>query len=546
MALHFGAPTVTADQAAVQVAQGGASAKVGLEALMRRGRFGLDALIRLSRRSEGDSLRRVYEAIGAFRGEKALGALSEGVSVLDVDGQLGAVRGLGRLGSAKAVQPLLQTAFSRNVSIRRAVVDSLSRIGGPAAKQASKLRSSSSAYARETAVRFLARFYDGEKRKKWILTGLRDSDANVRGAAVEMIELWKDMSLAESLTVLTRDKDAQVASRAVEAISKFPAMRKTLPDLLADSRVTRQAWMTAFHKMRDYDDMAIPYLLAALTRASPQRRHVMLDILSEDASQGELGAFVDMLDTPNADVGKIVTGLLEQMGARADTAAARMILSKRESLVEAIRGYLGTRPRNGITDEILEGAREGTVESRQIHLQIIGELNVSAVRDELVDLLEDANSEVRMSALRTIGGLQDLGSEAELVRLLDDVNTEVRVEAIKGLKESDSDLSVLARMSVLGDGEPKVRDQALESFKGAEPNAVLRALERVVRTGSHAERIDALSAIAELRSKMAVVTLVDLVTDSEPDIFKAAVGYFDSLPELEPIYEHAGDGMDQL
>lgn len=547
VALHLGAmPTQTADQAAMQVALGGASEQAGLQSLMRKGRFGLDALVRLSQKVEGEQLQRVYQAIGAFKQEKALVALKEGILASDRLGLLGAVQGLGRLGSPDAAEPLLQAALSRDPEVRAAVVQSLVKVGRPAVAPAQPLLNASSAFGREVALRFLARQSSSSKRAELITRGLRDDAPNVRAAAAEMTELWKDVSLTEALVNLTRDQDSEVASRAVEALAKFPTMRIKLPELLSDDRVTEQAWVTAFHRMRDYDSMAIPYLLAAITKASPERKSKMLGLLSEGASDTELQAFVELLDTQDEDIGKTVEGLLSQMGARADTAAARMVLNERESLAEAIRTYLKTRPRNGITDEIIRSTQEGPMERRQFHLQIIGELDAAnEVREELVALLEDTESQIRVSALKTLGGVQDLGTESELVRLLDDVNTEVRVEALRGLKEYDSEISVLARMSAIDDEDSEVRGEALKSFKGADPSAVLRALERVVRNGSHDERVDALSAISEIKTDQAVLLLMDLVTEQDPEVFKAAVGYFDTLPRLDPIYEHAGEGMNK-
>lgn len=537
LTLHVGAPS--AEEAAEMVAQGRGDAREGLMSLMRKGRFGLKALVARGRTGSGAERRRVYEAIGSFRTDAAKSALLEGLRAADRDAQVGAARGLGRQGAA-AVGPLVQTAMTPDKEVRGAIVEALSSIGKPAVEKARKLLSAGSPYARETAVRFLARYYSGKDRRSVLMKGLRDREANVRAAAVELAELWKDVSLAEALVELSRDSDAEVASRAVEAVAKFPALRKELPKLLSDPRVTQQAWMTAFHRLRDYDDMAVPYLLAAIAEAGPKRRGVMLDILSSDASEKELQAFVNMLDAPEGDVTQIVTGLLGQMGARADTAAARMVLDNRESLVAAIQDYLSTRPRKGITNEILASAKEGSPQQRARHIEIIGELGPGEVREDLVDLLDDTETEIRVAAARALGGFQDVGAESELVRLLDDVRHEVRVEAVRGLKAYDSRLSVLARMTALEDPDAEVRQEAIFTFKGASVDTVLHALERVVRTGSAQERLNALTAIGEIKTSKAAVLLVDLVTDSDDGVKEAASAYFNTLPKLEPKYENAG------
>ena len=545
-ALNGGATGLTADEAAMAVAEGGQNQLEALEVLTRRGRFGLRALTQLSRKTTGAPLRRVYEAIGAFKGAEAFSALLEGIRTTDPQAQLGAVRGLGRIGSKEAIEPLVQTAFSPDAEVRAAIVEALARIGIAAAPAVEQLQKSGSPYARETALRVLTRLYSGPRRRELIINGLRDADTSVRSVAVDLTELWRDVSLAEALVELAKDKDAEVASRAVEAIAKFPAMRKTLPEVLGDSRVTRQAWLTAFHRLRDYDDMAIPYLMAAITKAEPRRQSAMLDLLTEDSSEGELRGFVRMLDTPDVDVGTVVQGLLAQMGARADTAAARMVLDERESLVDAIKSYLSTRPRNGITEEIIQAAKEGPLEQRQRHIQIMGELNASEVRQDLVDLLVDTTAEVRATTAKVLGDIGDLGAEAELVRLLDDVNTEVRIEALRGLKGIQSSMSVLARTSAIEDPDPEVSSAAKETFEGSDADYVLDVLERVVRTGSHEERVSALTAIAEVKTTRAAVLLVELVTEGDEKIKKAATDYFDTLPKLDPIYEHAGLGMDKF
>lgn len=542
-ALGLGAPAPSAEEAALQVAIGKDGADENLRALMRKGRFGLQALISVARKSEGEPRRRAYEAIGAFRGEAAYTALLEGIHTSDRYAQLGAVRGLARLGSSEAIEPLLQTAMTPDEDVRKEIVEALMTFGSAARAASMKVARSASPYARETATRYLARSAKGDDRREHILRGLKDGEANVREAAVELAEQWRDMSLAEALVELTRDEDADVAARAVEAVARFPTLRKELPSLLSDPRVTRQAWMTAFHRMRDYDDMAVPYLIVAVAKAEPKRQAIMLDLLAVDASETELQAFVDLLDSPEEDVTDVVTGLLEQMGGRADTAAARMVLNERDSLVEAIRNYLGSRPRHGITDEILRSAKEGTTEDRTRHIAIIGELDASEVREDLVDLLGDTEKEVRVAAARALGGLNDVGAEAELVRLLEDPNDEVRVESVRGLTAYGSRLSVLARMTAIEDPNPEVRKAAMDSFRGSGADSVLDALERVVRSGEPSERLAALSAIAEVKTVRAAVLLVDLVTDEDEAIRMAASAYFQTLPKLDPIYENAGVGM---
>lgn len=526
--------------AARRVAEGREDAGRALQALMRMGRFGLDELVRTGRSAEGADRRRVYEALGAFRGETAFSALLEGLRTSDRDAQLGAARGLARLGGPEAVEPLVQTAMTPDPEVRRAIVDGLVKLGKLSEGPVEALVGHPSPYARETALRVRAGLHSGDRRRRAILDGFRDPEANVRAAAIELADLWRDMSLARALVKLSRDGDPEVAARAVEAVARFPALRKELPSLLSDPRVTEQAWMTAFHRMRDYDDMAIPYLIAAIAQAGGKRQNVMLDLLVSDASEKELAAFVRLLDSNQVDHAQVIKDLLGRMGARADTAAARMILDQRASLVAAIHAYLSTRPRHGITDEILSSAKEGPLEDRARHIEIIAELDPKAVREDLVDLLDDTAKEVRVAAAKALGGIHDASAEAELVRLLDDPKKEVRIEAVRGLKAYRSRLSVLARMSAMEDPDPDVRTAAMQSFEGSNADKVLEALERVVRTGSHPERLAALTAIAEIKTTRAAVLLVELVTNEEDGIREAASAYFDSLPALTPGLEALG------
>lgn len=541
-ALQCGASDPSAAEAAKLVAEGRGEAQRGLQVLLRQGKYGLRALLEVARGSEGEERRRAYAAIGAFRGDEALTALLEGLSIPDRYAQMGAVQGLARMGTVDAIEPLIKTALTPDPMVRAEIADGLVKIGRPAEPFVKKLLDSPSPYARETALRYFARFYTGRQRRRVIVNGLRDEAANVREAAVDAAELWRDASLADALVELSRDPDPEVASRAVEAVAKFPTLRQELPKVLADPQVTRQAWMTAFHRMRDYDDMAIPYLIAALAKAEPKRQAIMLDLLSADASDKELRAFVDLLDSPEADITDIVQDVLQKMGARADTAAARMVLTERGSLAEAIRTYLANRPRGGITDEILDQAKDGEVDERAEAIQIIGELEASEVREDLVDLLDDTETQIRVEAARALAGLNDVGAEAELVRLLDDDRKEVRIEAVRALKAYPSRLSVLARISAVEDPEESVRRAAMESFRGTNEDSVLDTLERIVRTGTPGERFTAMSAIAEIRTPRAAVLLVNLCTEEDRMVREAATAYFASLPELkEPFLERAGE-----
>jgi HEAT repeat protein len=217
-----------------------------------------------------------------------------------------------------------------------------------------------------------------------------------------------------------------------------------------------------------------------------------------------------------------------------------MVLSDRASLVEAIKKYLSKRPRNGITDEIIAATKEGPVERRTFHIEVVGELAPGEVREDLADLLGDTETQVRVAAAAALAGLDDAGAEAELVRLLDDPRPAVRIEALRGLARRTSRLSTMARMSAIEDEDPGVRQAAMQSFMGSDDDAVLEVLERVVRSGTHDERLTALTAISEIRTRRAAVMLVDLVTESDEAVKKAAVAYFGTLPKLSPRYENAG------
>ena len=540
-ALNVGASDPSPQDAAQMVAEGREQAEAGLQALIRKGDEGVRALAEAARRSEGEARRRAYAAVGAFRGEEAFTVLMEGLSIPDRYAQMGAVQGLSRMGTVDAVEPLLKIALSPDPAVRAEIADGLVKIGRPAVPFVTKIQGSPSPYARETALRFFARFYTGKRRRKVIVEGLRDPAANVREAAVDAAELWRDASLADTLVKLSRDPDPEVASRAVEAVSKFPTLRQELPKMLADPKVAREAWMTAFHRMRDYDDMAIPYLVSALTKAEPKRQAIMLDLLSADATDDELQAFVELLDSPKQDITGMVQDILQRMGARADTAAAKMVLGERASLVSAIRDYLSTRPRSGITDEILDATKEGTVEDRSEAIQIVSELDAGEVREDLVDLLDDTETQIRVEAARALAGLNDVGAEAELVRLLDDDRQEVRIEAVRALRAYPTRLSVLARISAVEDAHEDVRNAAVASFEGTTENSVLDTLERIVRTGTPGERLTAMTAIANIRTPQAAVLLVNLCTEKDELVRETATAYFASLPALpDEKLERAG------
>ncbi len=521
--LGIGAPTV--EDAAQTVASGGDGKDAAMQLLTQQGRFGLSALVKEGRRAEGEARFRVYEAIGAFRGDEAFSALMEGLRATDKHAQLGAIRGLSRIGTARIVDPLAQTAVSSDPEVRAAVVAGLALVGPAAEEAVQRLSKDPSPYARETALRFFARHPSVERRKLAILGGLRDPEPSIRAAAVELADLWRDMALADALVALTRDKDPEVAARAVEALAKFPSMRKTLPELLADPRVTEQAWMTAFHRLRDYDEWAIPYLLAAIAQADGARQAMMFDVLTGSASEEELNGFASLLDSPRSDIGGMVSRVLQQMGARADNDAAKMVLDRRTSLAEAIRTHLKSRPRHGVTDEPEQGKEVRPVETGP-------ELPPSEVRDDLADLLADTETQVRLAAARALAQLEAAGAEAELVRLLDDPKPEVRIEALGGLRNYPSRLSALARMAAIEDPESEVRQAAMRSFEGSGSDRVLGTLERVARSGSPEERLTALTALSAVRTHRAIQLLVALVTEHEPALSAASSAYFDSLPPL--------------
>lgn len=241
-----------------------------------------------------------------------------------------------------------------------------------------------------------------------LIGALRDSDVEVRRAAVHSLGNLKDRTAAPALREVLRDADAEVRTGAVEALGELQdrASVDALAGALRDESVeVRRAAAGALGQLRTPGGGARDALLAALRDADAEVRERAIDALAELDDPAAVAGIAAALKDPKPEI--------------------------RASAIEALT-------------QLLE--EDATPPAG------------------LLEALRDPNADVRHQAAHAVGHFHDARAVPTLRSLLEDPNPEVREAAVEALSEIRTEAAIQALVAALKATDPKVRRAAAEAL----------------------------------------------------------------------------------
>ncbi len=253
-----------------------------------------------------------------------------------------------------------------------------------------------------------------------LMAALKDSDVEVRRAAVQSLSNHEDRRAVPALIEALRDSDAEVRSGAAMALGQLEDPRAAVPvaALLKDSSVeVRRAALWALHNLPG--EVSSEAVLAALGDADAEVRQAALGLALSRMSEDEEGrrkaeprliaAFTRMLADPNAEVRSQAVMALGESG-----------LSEAPSA-------------------LLPLARDKNTEVRQQVAQALGRIGDPKSVPVLKELLQDGNADVREQAVYALGEVRDRSALEALVGALKSPDPVVRRTAAQALGQREGE-----------------------------------------------------------------------------------------------------------
>lgn len=399
--------------------------------------------------------------------------------------RLSAAQNLGRIGDGRAVRSLVRALVDPDLKVRLAVIKALGKLSTP---------------TNHEVVPLLGR--------------LRDTNAKVRRAAVEVLAGKKDRRAVIPLLGRLGDSAREVIVAAVHALGEIgdPGAGPSLVRLLRDpSTDVVSAVLDTLGKLRYLG--ATEALVDLFKSASAEHRSKAAGALANLATDQAIAALVGALGNPTLQ-GAAKAALVEA-GPRASAQLVELLANPRTSRQVAVAAVEIAR------DARIEAAVPGIIQHIRagrlpllLLVQTLGAIGAPEGQRTLLDLLSHPSAEIRLAALDALKPVVDERAAEPLIRLLDSQSRRVQITAIE----------YLGRLRARGATPRLIRLATANSRRVA--RAAVRALSRsrdpraipvLIRLLSHRDRTMrrfASQALARIRDPSALPPLLRLCQDS--------------------------------
>lgn len=217
-----------------------------------RDRRALEVLLEIADRQENPLLWRqcAIDGLGQLGDARTVEPLIQALTDSDVDVRRIAVNALGQLGDSRAVEPLIQALADPDMFVRFHVLNALSKLGNFTFEPLIRALDDPNAIIRSEAVGLLGKKRDNGVVEALIQT-LADPAAEVRSASVYSLGKVRDPRAIEALIQVLADPDAAVRSSAAITLGLLEDERavKPLIALLRDKPRDSDVIVTALNRI---------------------------------------------------------------------------------------------------------------------------------------------------------------------------------------------------------------------------------------------------------------------------------------------------------
>jgi len=421
---------------------------------------------------------------------------------------------LGRIGSARAVFPLLLTvrdARDEDEDVRGAALRALGRIRDSAAipELIEALGASESALPQRVA-EILIQF--GDAAVAPLCAETRNPDSEVRRMwAAEILGWLGNREASIPLIDALGDVNPEVRAKAAGALGKLSETRATdrlLEMLLSDpipfvrTRVAQA--LGAIGQPRVVD-----HLLQVLKDPEWWVRVRAIEAL-EQIGKESVGPLLTALEDEDAEVRRRAATALERMGYVRDSVETL----EREGFRPDLMRILLLVGKAGVTEGIYGRILSARPPANTLLVRVAGDIGDPAAAPVLLELLESSGDvSVRSRAIEALGKLRARPPVPVLLRYLKDPDPWVRRAAVGALSAVVPNEHADELLALLRDPDPETRIAVCRVAASLDPVVVGTDVERLLADPSAEVRAEALRTAAHLALAGPVTRIMSLLED---------------------------------
>jgi HEAT repeat protein len=482
-----------------------AALEAALEAERKRMGLGLDLLqAALKGWLWNSALRQaLVDALGEIGDPGAVRAL-QAAMMTDEDGDVcqAAARALGKIGTEKAVWPLVEALTHRESNVRRTAVEALVKIGQPAVGQLTN------------SVRCR-----GEREQAAVKVLIQIGQPAVEELGNQLLDrnTLSAFSVEPIPEILRRIGGARAAAFLVKASAIAPHL---------DTRKGAWASLVAMGKP------AVEPLEAALTDENRDVREMAAKALGKIGDPGTVGPLAAALRDGWRPVRRASADALTKLGVPADPVARVWYAVELERWDEA--KAMGT----AAVEVLVSALGERDRGLRWAAANALGEIRDPAAVGPLVEALTDVEKRIRKEAARSLGEIGDPGATEGLTTALTDESIEVcsaAAEALGRIGAQNSSRSVEVLVRALTNREAKLRRSAAFVLGEMRVHSAIDPLVAAMTDKDIEVRATAAKALGSFSDPRAVNALVAAIGDA-PITREASLALHDiGTPAVEPL-----------
>ncbi|HET7221176.1 MAG TPA: M56 family metallopeptidase [Vicinamibacterales bacterium] len=295
-----------------------------------------------------------------------------------------------------------------------------------------------------------------------LTAALKDTDKEVREAAMHALVQLRDPAIYEPLVLALKDASADVRESAVHGLSQLRDRRAVEPLLamLKDQNPgVREGAVHALGQLRD--PKAVDGLIAAMKDENPSVREQAAFALGQLRDARAVDPLMEALKDQNPSVREQAAFALGQLrDKRAAPALSALMKDPNADVREQAVFALGQIRDVAAIDGLMAALRDSKPDVRQQAAFALGQIRDPRAVEPLISALKDEAPDVRQQAAFALGQLRSKNAVEALVIAVKDANADVREQVVFALGQIRDPCAIDALTMALKDPSADVRQQA--------------------------------------------------------------------------------------
>jgi HEAT repeat protein/beta-lactamase regulating signal transducer with metallopeptidase domain len=291
---------------------------------------------------------------------------------------------------------------------------------------------------------------------------------------------WKsqeEMKATEEATVEHDQGRESPSGQAVQGEEQDPAVISALIERLKDTDASvRRAAASSLGNLKG--TRAVPALIAALADKDREVRSSVVNALGNMQDVRAIDPLLDLIRDPSVNV--------------------------RQAVLDALSNFEHDDVPAG---PVVGALADNNADVRHRATQLLGSIRDRAAVGGLINATRDPSPDVRASALEALGEIRDVSAIRPVTAALKDENPDVRHQAVHALDRMKAPIDEGTLLELLRDQSAEVRQAALEFAKERPFAGLVPVLSRMMEDPNGDVRIEAVSALGEIRDSAARTAL---------------------------------------